>query len=88
MSFSRQGEEEVTSVQTRKKRRPPPPDDVHYWMTKLEWPRRFLDAEKPAKFGPVDLDGTIGSVEDIREDLREHAGDFVRPANVVYAHGF
>lgn len=87
MSFSCQGEEEVTSVQTRKKRLPPPPDDVEYWMTKLEWPRGFLDAEKPANFGPVDLDGTIGSVDDIREDLREHAGGFVRPANVFYAHG-
>lgn len=80
MSYPRQRDEDGTSVQTRKKKTYPPPDDVDYWMAKLEWPRLFLEAEKPAQFGPVDLDGTIGSVDGIREDLRKHAGSFNRLA--------
>ena len=80
MSYPRQGDEGSASVQTRKKKTYPPPDDVDYWMAKLEWPRLSLEAEKPAQFGPVDLDGTIGGVGGIREDLRKHAGSFIRLA--------
>lgn len=84
MSFPGQGDEDGTPVQTRKNRNPPPPDDVEYWMAKLEWPRQSLEAEKPSQFGPVDLDGTIGCVNVIQEDLRKHAGSFVRLANLVH----
>ena len=77
MSFSQQQDEEGTSDEKRKKKAPPPPDDIDYWTAKLDWHRLSVEAEKPAQFGPVDLDGTIGNVEDIREDLRKHAGSFI-----------
>lgn len=80
MSFSQQEDEKGTSAQARKKKAPPPPDDIDYWTAKLEWPRMSLEVEKPAHFGPVNLDGTIGSTEDIREDLRKHAGSLIRLA--------
>ena len=53
----------------------PPPDDLEYWIPKLNWDQDSYEVEKQGQFGPIHVDEVNGTVEDIKADLKKHAGE-------------
>ena len=57
-----------------KKKPPPPPDDLEYWLPRLDWEQDSTEIEKQGYFGPVGVDEFHGTIDNIKEDLKKHAG--------------